>query len=59
MQKIVKPLAWSLLGGGLAVMSTAGAIDLPWFKGSARPAAARTISSATGGDGSIRSRGRK
>ena len=31
MKNILKPLAWSLLGGGLAVMSTAGAIDLPWF----------------------------
>jgi serine protease Do len=28
----LKPLAWALLGGGLAVMTTAGAIDLPWFK---------------------------
>ena len=32
MKHILKPLAWSLLGGGLAVMTTAGAIDLPWFR---------------------------
>ena len=31
MKNALKPLAWSLLGGGLAVMTTAGAIDLPWF----------------------------
>ena len=31
MKNVLKPLAWSLLGGGLAVMTTAGAIDLPWF----------------------------
>jgi len=31
MKQVLKPLAWSLLGGGLAVMTTAGAIDLPWF----------------------------
>ena len=40
MQNVVKPLAWALLGGGLAVMSTAGAFDLPWFKSSAKPSAA-------------------
>ncbi len=28
---ILKPLAWALLGGGLAVVSTAGAINLPWL----------------------------
>ena len=37
MQNVVKPLVWALLGGGLAVMSTAGAFDLPWFKSSAKP----------------------
>jgi serine protease Do len=31
MRDIFKPLGWALLGGGLAVMGTAGAIDLPWF----------------------------
>ena len=31
MRNILKPLGWALLGGGLAVMSTAGAIDIPWF----------------------------
>jgi len=30
-RNVFKPLAWALLGGGLAVMSTAGAIDIPWF----------------------------
>ena len=28
---VLKPLAWALLGGGLAVVTTAGAIDLPWL----------------------------
>ena len=28
---ILKPLAWALLGGGLAVVTTAGAINLPWL----------------------------
>ena len=32
MQKIFKPLGWALLGGGVAVMTTAGAIDLTWFR---------------------------
>ena len=27
----LKPLVWTLLGGGLAVVTTAGAIDLPWL----------------------------
>ena len=31
MRNIFKPLGYALLGGGLAVMTTAGAIDLPWF----------------------------
>jgi len=31
MRKIVHPLAWALLGGGLAAVGTAGAIDLPWL----------------------------
>jgi serine protease Do len=30
MRNIVKPLAWALLGGGLAVVGSAGALDLPW-----------------------------
>lgn len=38
MRKIVHPLAWALLGGGLAAVGTAGAIDLPWL-GKAQPAA--------------------
>ena len=29
---LLKPLAWALLGGGLAVMTTAGALDLPWLQ---------------------------
>ena len=28
----IAPLAWALLGGGLAVVSTAGAINLPWLQ---------------------------
>ena len=31
MRNFFKPLGWALLGGGVAVMTTAGAIDLPWF----------------------------
>ncbi len=31
MRNILKPLGWALLGGGLAVMTTAGAIGFPWF----------------------------
>lgn len=27
----LKPIGWAMLGGGLAVMTTAGAFDLPWF----------------------------
>ena len=30
-RQMLKPLGWALLGGGLAVMSTAGAIDFPWL----------------------------
>jgi serine protease Do len=29
--QILKPLGWALLGGGLAVMTSAGAFDLPWL----------------------------
>jgi serine protease Do len=28
---LLKPLAWALMGGGLAAVTTAGAIDLPWL----------------------------
>ena len=45
MRNIFKPLGWALLGGGVAVMTTAGAINLPWFhkdKPSAAAAAALT-----------------
>jgi len=28
---VLKPLGWALLGGGLAVMTTAGAIDFSWL----------------------------
>ncbi len=38
MNNVLKPLAWSLLGGGLAVMTTAGAFDLPWFNRQKPPA---------------------
>ena len=43
MKNVLKPLAWSLLGGGLAVMTTAGAIDLPWFNKNKAPAAAAAL----------------
>jgi len=48
-QQIFKPLAWALLGGGLAVMTTAGAIDLPWFhrdKAATPPAAVTPVAAA-------------
>ncbi len=45
MRNIVKPLAWAMLGGGLAVVGSAGAFDLPWLQaakdGSRRQAAAQ------------------
>jgi serine protease Do len=40
MSPILKPLAWALLGGGLAAMTTAGAIDLPWLH---KPAATASV----------------
>jgi serine protease Do len=40
---LFKPLGWALLGGGLAVMSTAGAIDFPWLHRD-KPAAAAPAS---------------
>ena len=39
-RQVLKPLGWALLGGGLAVMSTAGAIDFPWLHRSPPAAAA-------------------
>ena len=41
---MLKPIGWAMLGGGLAVMTTAGAFDLPWFGGKdkSRPPAAVT-----------------
>src|SRR3990167_8497283 len=44
MSPLLKPLAWALLGGGLAAVTTAGAIDLPWLH---RPAAAVAATVAT------------
>ncbi|NRF67875.1 Do family serine endopeptidase [Aquincola sp. S2] len=38
MNKTFKPLAWSLLGGGLALVTSAGALDLPWSKSKDKPA---------------------
>src|SRR6195952_4082641 len=36
----LKPLAWGLLGAGVAVMGTAGALDLPsWLRHTAAPGA--------------------
>ena len=40
MSPILKPLAWALLGGGLAAVTTAGAIDLPWLHKPATAASA-------------------
>ncbi len=42
MKNVLKPLAWSLLGGGLALMTSAGAIDLPWFSKKPKAPVART-----------------
>ncbi|MBI5260063.1 MAG: Do family serine endopeptidase [Burkholderiales bacterium] len=44
----LNPLAWALLGGGLAAVTTAGAIDLPWFKKqtAAPPAATTPVAAA-------------
>ncbi|MBC7664854.1 MAG: Do family serine endopeptidase [Caulobacter sp.] len=39
----LKPLAWGLLGAGVAVMGTAGALDLPsWLRHTAAPGAGGT-----------------
>jgi serine protease Do len=38
MRNIVKPLAWAMLGGGLAVVGSAGAFDLPWLRTAKDPA---------------------
>ncbi|MBL8350640.1 MAG: Do family serine endopeptidase [Burkholderiaceae bacterium] len=38
----LKPVAWALLGGGLAVMTTAGAFDIPWLHRDKPAAAAPT-----------------
>ena len=32
MNNRLKPLAWAMFGAGLAGVTTAGALDLPWFK---------------------------
>jgi serine protease Do len=45
----LKPLAWALVGAGIAVVGSAGAIDLPsWFHhdSAATPAAAATVAPA-------------
>ena len=38
MRNFVPPLAWALLGGGLAVVTSAGALDLPWLHAARGPA---------------------
>lgn len=44
---VLKPLAWALLGGGVAVVTTAGAIDLPWLhRGAAATAASAPATAA-------------
>ncbi len=45
MNPVLKPLAWALLGGGLAVVTTAGAIDLPWLH-KPTPAAVAPVAAA-------------
>jgi serine protease Do len=45
----LKPLAWALLGAGVAVMGTAGALDLPSWLHHGKPEAA--ASATTGGSG--------
>lgn len=44
----LKPLAWAMLGGGLALVTSAGAFDLPWFgsKSKTPPAAAAPVAAA-------------
>ena len=37
MRNFVQPLAWALLGGGLAAVGTAGALDLPWHARAVAP----------------------
>jgi len=44
MRNLFKPLGWALLGGGVAVMTTAGAIDLPWFHKDKSAAVAPSVS---------------
>ncbi len=46
MRNIVKPLAWALLGGGLAVVGSAGALDLPWLQAAKTPATHTAASTA-------------
>ena len=41
MRNFVPPLAWALLGGGLAVVTSAGALDLPWLHAARGPATAQ------------------
>ena len=43
---ILHPLAWALLGGGLAVMTTAGAIDLPWLHRATPASVASAVTAA-------------
>jgi len=47
MRNIVKPLAWAVLGGGLAVVGSAGALDLPWLQAAKAPAAATAPASTS------------
>jgi serine protease Do len=46
MRNIAQPLAWALLGGGLAAVGTAGALDLPWHAKAAHPPAAAAPATA-------------
>ena len=46
MNNILKPLGYALLGGGIAVMTTAGAIDLPWFNKNKSAAALTPVATA-------------
>ncbi len=48
MRKMIQPLAWALLGGGLAVVGSASALNLPWLHAAKGPATAITTAPSAG-----------